>query len=86
MNDSIGPCWTPNRPPNQPHWKIATITPSEAPIESRFITAACSGITSERNTISSSSALSSTTTPMNSGSLWPSVVAKSTAPAVTPPT
>ena len=53
---------------------------------SRFITAACSGITSERNTISSSSAESSTTTPMNSGSLCPSVVAKSTAPAVTPPT
>ncbi len=53
---------------------------------SRFITAACSGITSERNTIISSSAQSSTTTPMNSGSLWPSTVAKSTAPAVTPPT
>ncbi len=53
---------------------------------SRFITAACSGITSERNTISSSSAESSTTTPMNSGSFCPSVLAKSTAPAVTPPT
>ncbi len=86
MNDSIGPCWTPNRPPSQPHWKIATITPSAALIESRFMTAACSGITSERNTIISSSALSSTTTPMNSGSLWPSTAAKSTAPAVTPPT
>ena len=56
MNDSIGPCWTPNRPPSQPHWKIATITPSAALMLSRFMTAACSGITSERNTIISSSA------------------------------
>ena len=69
MNDSIGPFWTPIRPPSQPHWKIATITPSDAPMLSRFITAACSGITSERNTTISSSADSSTTTPMNSGSL-----------------
>ncbi len=52
----------------------------------RFMKAACSGITSERKTSISSSAESSTTTPMNSGSLWPSTVAKSTAPAVTPPT
>ena len=86
MNDSIGPCCTPIRLPSQPHWKIATITPSAAPMLSRFITAACSGITSERNTINSSSAESSTTTPMNSGSLCPSVLAKSTEPAVTPPT
>ena len=70
MNDSIGPWLTPNTPPSQPHWKITTITPSAAPMLSRFITAACSGITSERKTIISSSALSSTTTPMNSGSLW----------------
>ena len=86
MNDSIGPRCTPISPPSQPHWKITTITPSDAPMLSRFIAAACSGITSERNTTSSSSAESSTTTPMNSGSLWPSVVAKSTEPAVTPPT
>ena len=86
MNDSIGPCWTPISPPSQPHWKITTTTPSAAPMLRRFITAACSGITSERKTIIRSSAESSTTTPMKTGSLCPSVLAKSTAPAVTPPT
>ena len=58
-----------SEPGSQPHWKTATTTPSEAPIESRFITAACSGISSERKTTSSSSAESSTTTPMNSQQL-----------------
>ena len=69
MNTSIGPPLTLKKLPSQPHWKIATTTPSEAPIESRFMTAACTGITSERNTTSNSSAESSTTMPMNNGSL-----------------
>ena len=78
---------TPNRPPSQPRWKIAwTITPSDAPIESRFMTAACSGISSERKTTSSSSAESATTMPMNSGSLLARTWEKSTCVAVAPPT
>ena len=35
----------------QPHWKTATITPYAAPMESRFITAALSGTTTDRNTM-----------------------------------
>ena len=68
-----------------PDSKTTTITPSAAPIESRFMRRPCRGITSERNTTIRSSAESSTTTPMKRGSLWPRVVAKSTEPAVTPP-
>ena len=60
--------------------------PSDAPIESRFITAACTGITSDRNTTSSSSAATAITTPMNSGSLLASTCEKSTCEAVAPPT
>ena len=60
--------------------------PSEAAIESRFISAAWMGITSERNTTSRSSAASPTTTAMNSGNLVASTCAKSTCEAVAPPT
>jgi hypothetical protein len=54
------------------------MTPSDAAIDSRFITAACTGITSERNTTSSSSAASPITMTMNSGSLLESTWEKST--------
>ena len=74
MNAWIGAPLTLKKPPSQPHWKIATTTPSAAPIESRFMIAACNGITSERKTTSSSSAESSTTMPMNSGSLLESTL------------
>src|SRR5262249_45748169 len=73
-------------PPSQPHWKMATTTPSEAAKESRFIAAACTGITTERKTIISNTAASSTTTAMNSGSFAESVLTKSTWLAVGPPT
>ena len=53
---------------------------------SRFISPACTGITSERKITNSSSIESTTTTPMNSGSLLDSTAAKSTEPAVKPPT
>ena len=53
---------------------------------SRFIAAAWIGITSERNMTKSSSAESTTTTPMNSGSLPASTWEKSIEPAVNPPT
>ena len=53
---------------------------------SRFISAACTGMTSERKTTSSSSADSSTTIPMNSGSLAENVSDRSMNAAVRPPT
>ena len=53
---------------------------------SRFISAACTGITSERKITNSSSADSTTTIPMNSGSLPASTWEKSIDPAVNPPT
>ena len=53
---------------------------------SRFITAACSAITTERNITSSSSAESTTTIAMKSGSLPASTFEKSIEPAVKPPT
>ena len=86
MNASIGPGWTPNSPPSQPRSNTAWTIPSEAPIESRFISAAWIGITSERNTTSSNSAASATTTPMNNGSLLERTCEKSTCDAVAPPT
>ena len=53
---------------------------------SRFISAAWTGITSERKITNSSSADSTTTIPMNSGSLLASTWEKSIDPAVNPPT
>ena len=86
MKASIGPGWTPIRLASQPRSKIACTTPSAAAIESRFISAACSGISSERKTMSRSSADNSTTMPMKSGSLPERTCAKSTWVAVAPPT
>ena len=45
---SIGPFCTPSTLANQPSWKTATVTPSAAPIVSRFMIAAWIGITIER--------------------------------------
>ena len=53
---------------------------------SRFITIAFSGTSTERKTAISSSAESSTTTPMKSGSLSAIAVPKSSKIAVMPPT
>ena len=41
-----------------PSWKTAVTMPYAAPTASRFTNAACSGATTERNAISSSSMLS----------------------------
>ncbi len=70
----------------QPHWKTATIRPKAAPMLSRFITIAFSGTRIERKTIISSSAESSTTTPMKSGSFSEIASPKSSKIAVMPPT
>ncbi len=65
---------------------MAVTTPNAAPAESRFMTAAVSGMTRLRNTAISSRKLSSTTTPMNSGSLADRTWLKSSKIAVLPPT
>ena len=64
----VGPS-SPSRLLPQPHWKTATRTPYAAPMDSRFITAALSGTTTERNTSISSRNDTAMTAPMNSGSV-----------------
>ncbi len=54
--------------PTQPHWNTATNTPKAAPMESRFMIAAVSGMTMLRNTIVNNRNESTTTRPMNRGS------------------
>ncbi len=84
---SIGaPPATPITLPNQPHWKTATMTPYAAPIDSRFITTALSGTSTDRNTARSSTKLSSRTAPMNHGRRADSTVEKSMSDGVCPPT
>ena len=83
---SIGAFSTPNTLAAQPSWNTSVVSPSAPPMLSRFITAACTGITSERKITISSSAESTTTSPMNSGSLLASTWEKSIEPAVKPPT
>jgi hypothetical protein len=82
---STGPARPASGPP-QPHWKTATSTPKEAAAATRFITAAVSGTSSERNAKSSSTKPSAMITPTNSGSLPYSTVEKSSNTAVWPPT
>ena len=70
----------------QPHWNTATMTPYAAATESRFITAAVSGTSTEWNTSINSRNESSTTAKMNSGNrdaIWSEM---SMNVAVTPPT
>ena len=76
----------PSASENQPHWKIATTTPNDAPAANRFITAAVSGMTRLRNAIISSRNDRPTTATMNSGILAASTFAKSTRIAVWPKT
>ena len=86
-NASIGPVLsTPMRLAPQPRWNTATTTPKPAATDSRFISAAIVGITRLRNTTVRSRNDSSTTTPMNSGSLLASTCEKSSKIAVWPPT
>ena len=68
IQGSTGPGVTPITPANQPFSKTATVAPSAPPMLIRFMTAACTGITSDRKMTNSSSADSTTTMPMNSGS------------------
>ena len=58
----------PTREMPQPHWKAAVRTPNAAAADSRLVTAACSGISSERNAIISSRKPSRITVPITSSS------------------
>ena len=85
-NDSTGPVPAFSSEAPQPHWKTATTSPKLAPAASRFIAAATSGTTTLRKATMSSRQPSATITPMKSGILAPSTVAKSLKIAVSPPT
>jgi hypothetical protein len=62
-----GTAWSsPSAPAPQPHWKTATMTPYAAPMLSRFMTAALSGTTTERNITVSRSTETPTTKAMTS--------------------
>ena len=67
-NGSMGAGSSPVRSSSQPHWKTMTRMPKAAPIDSRFITTAFSGTSSDRNTAISSRNERPRTTPKNSGS------------------
>ena len=87
IHDSIGPvCSSPNSDCPQPHWNTATSTPYAAAIDSRFMIAALSGTTTERNTTISSRNDSRMTTAIMIGIRLPTAVAKSANTAVNPPT
>ena len=69
MNGMIGTVVSsPIRSAPQPHWNTITITPNEAPMLSRFISAALRGTTTDRKTTVSSTTDSRITAPMNNGS------------------
>ena len=83
---SIGPVEsTPISDARCPSWKTKVMTPSAAPMLSRFITAALAGITSDRKTTASRSSESPTTTSTNSGSFADRTLLMSTVAAVAPP-
>ena len=77
---------SPMMEPPSPHWNTATRMPNAAPMESRFMQAAVSGMRSERNTIINKRNESSTTKPMKSGNFELRTLAKSMKIAVFPPT
>ena len=62
-------CGSPTTPAPQPSWKTAVSTPYAAATESRFITAALIGMTTDRNARRRTKMLRSTTTAIISGSL-----------------
>ena len=80
------PVCTPIRLAPQPHWKIATITPYAAPIDSRFMIAALVAITTERNAVVSSTKATATTTRIRSSMRLAIWLVKSTLPGVVPVT
>ena len=85
MNGSIGPPLPmPSSSEPQPHWKIATIRPNEAPAAKTFMAAAVSGMTMQRKATISSRNDSPMTARKKIGILACSTLAKSTWIAVMP--
>jgi hypothetical protein len=84
---SIGPA-LPRPSSSLPHpcWKMATTTPKDDATAATFMAAALTGMPMERNASSSRTQPRATTTPTNSGSLPTITAAKSSYPAVSPPT
>src|SRR5580698_335484 len=76
----------PNRRPPQPHCVTAVSTPYAADTDSKFITAALTAITTERNTTSSSTMDTRTTTPMSQGNRAPIRLVNATLAAFGPVT
>src|SRR5580692_9683087 len=74
----------PNTCPSQPHWVTAVSTPYAAQTDSKFISAALTAMTTERNTTSSSPRDSATTTPISNGSRSPIRLVKLTLAAFGP--
>ena len=66
----------------QPHWNAAVRTPNAAAADSRLVTAACSGISSDRNATISSRKPSRITVPITSSSRAEISDARSTYDAV----
>ena len=71
---------------SQPHWKMATITPYAAPIDSRFMTPALTATRTDRNTASSRRKESTMTAATMMGRRAPTWSLASMAMAVTLPT
>ena len=61
--------WRPISEPRSPHWNTATTMPNAAPMESRFMQAAVSGMRRLRKIVINNRNDNTTTRPMNSGSL-----------------
>src|SRR5439155_11306836 len=76
----------PRGPANQPHWNTATSTPYEAPIDSRFISAALIGMTIDRKTSVSTTTLRPITITKKSGNRLLILSPRSMVDAVWPPT
>ncbi len=86
-NDTIGTVLCrPSSSLPHPNWNTATTTPYAAPIDSRFMTPAVNGITTDRNAAMSKRNESPTTARMNHGSRAAMRSPRSTYAAVTPPT
>src|SRR5579859_1106259 len=77
---------TPIRLAPQPHWKMATITPTAAPIDSRFRIAAFVAMTTDRKAVVSRMNAIAITARISQASLLVIRLVKSTAPAVVPVT
>ena len=97
MNETIGTVDSrPIRSAPHPHWNTITITPYEAPMLSRFISAALSGTRIDRKTSTSSPNDSSTTATISTGNrsltrpptsaklaVWPPMCARAGLPPIT---